>query len=239
MADQSFRWLYRIRSKTDRAHKHIIDVQTLAREPFKTAGDISFFVDSKGELQGPQKYRLLDIEILCAAGDAIHNMRSALDHLAWSLVEANRVEPTKSCGFPIAETLKEFEAIKTRKIAGMSSEAQDFITNEVRPYKECPESTWLWQIHHLDIVDKHRELYGIGYQNLVGGNFIGMFGTQTDKPTHFPGIFIDDPDGEYKSPGQPTVAEFRGIQPQPLLPTLNELLENTKSLIESFRPFLV
>src|SRR5258708_7566139 len=40
----------------------------------------------------------------CIVGEAIHNLRSALDHLAWQLVLANNNIPNRSAEFPIFET---------------------------------------------------------------------------------------------------------------------------------------
>ena len=97
-------------------------------------------------------------------GDVLHNLRSALDHLAWQLVLAAGGKPNKwrnyfpihlACpkdqdGFPVPLYL-----------AGkVSVEAIEFIES-VQPYHgrnsdERREALWL--LHDLNRIDKHREL---------------------------------------------------------------------------------
>jgi hypothetical protein len=47
-------------------------------------------------------------EIGVIAGDAVHNLRSALDHLAWQLALLNTAKPHPRTQFPIARSESEF-----------------------------------------------------------------------------------------------------------------------------------
>jgi hypothetical protein len=228
--------IWKIRVKTKRAEQHIREIEALTSAP-SDKGRVAAFIDSKDKYQGVFPYRQFDINVVAAAGDAIHNLRSALDHLACQLVLAAGNSPGTECGFPVAETFEKFEALKERKMKGMAPLAQQAI-EDLRPYKKGCEP--LWKIHHLDIIDKHRQVYLLGYQTLLtGGHFGGMFGSRTDEPAHFVGILASDAEGEYQSSGQPTVAEVHISHAQTLIPALHDLLVFTDKLIENFRPFLV
>ncbi|MEP6912345.1 MAG: hypothetical protein ABI923_06300 [bacterium] len=98
-------------------------------------------------------------------------MRSALDHLAWFLVEigcaANNIKLSKTerkqIGFPIIDTdsSKEYEASRKRKVKGMTQAAIDAI-DATKPYKGGNDC--LWRLNQLNNIDKHRFLVAAGGQ---------------------------------------------------------------------------
>jgi hypothetical protein len=92
-------------------------------------------------------------ELLLIAGDAIHNLRSTLDHLAWKLVEANGSTPTEATSLPIFDTPEKYKTGVARKVKGMGQRAIEKI-DRLNPYKGGNNE--LWTLHKLDIVDKHR-----------------------------------------------------------------------------------
>lgn len=95
------------------------------------------------------------LEIGLIAGDVIHNLRSALDHLAYQLVLANGQVPSRHTCFPIFEDAARFKAMDPRKVKGMSQGAIEAI-EAARPYKGGNEPLWI--VHELDIADKHHAL---------------------------------------------------------------------------------
>lgn len=104
--------------------------------------------------------RQLHPSISLIVGDAIHNWRSALDHLAWSLVEANGNTPTRGTAFPIIDDPARYKRSFKRQTKGMSGEATTMLTKE----QPCcgPRSLrkgYLALLAELDNVDKHRHLY--------------------------------------------------------------------------------
>lgn len=222
-----------IRVKTERAKHHILTAEEAARRPVE---GIAAFRDSKSNIHFPEPTKTLPIDVLTSAGDAIHNLRSSLDHLAWHLAHWGGNRPKERCGFPIGSSLENYETIKARKVAGMSPEAQNAI-DALHPYKGGNDP--LWRIHFLDIADKHRELYVLGYRYLWSGlELPGTFGTMTDQPIHFAGLFMGDFDTENKLPFQPPVREVEISKMQPLIPALHELLVFTENLLENFRLLL-
>jgi hypothetical protein len=97
-------------------------------------------------------------------GDAVHNLRSALDHLAWQLVIANGGGHAITTQFPIhaSDTRKnpytgQIEARPCEVAGGIHPDALDII-KRVQPYNGGDEGDKLWRIHELDVIDKHRYL---------------------------------------------------------------------------------
>jgi len=97
-------------------------------------------------------------------GDLLHNLRSALDHLAFQLVVKGtegvgvpdgRKHPFRHVQFPIFDSADEYAMRKLKCTKGMKGEAVAAI-DEVMPYKEGNER--LWQLHRLNNIDKHRLL---------------------------------------------------------------------------------
>ena len=96
-------------------------------------------------------------------GDAVHNMRSGLDHLAFALVVANhgrrRVprDIETSSEFPIFNSGTKFTNGGYKKLVGMRSDVQAAV-ERLQPYhrRKCPENRVLWTLYLLSNSDKHR-----------------------------------------------------------------------------------
>jgi len=96
------------------------------------------------------------------AGDCIHNLRCALDHLVYALAVKNSgTNPPQDANrlqFPIASSLEQFEKQRDR-IKGLSDKAQTFIEQR-QPYnvrtKKMPPQLAI--LSGLDNADKHRLL---------------------------------------------------------------------------------
>lgn len=92
-------------------------------------------------------------------GDALHNMRSALDHVARLMVIANggtpHDRPPRATMFPIC--LREPKRPITVN-PGIGEEAQ-VILNSLQPYRQDqPQEHPLWRLNELNNIDKHRLL---------------------------------------------------------------------------------
>jgi hypothetical protein len=113
--------------------------------------------------EGFPKVPTISFDAVCLAGDIIHNLRAALDHLAQQLALIGCPTLTdkelRQIEFPIAETLTKYEADKARKVRGMRPEAVEEI-DRLKPYKDGNDA--LWRIHELDNIDKHRTLFTCG-----------------------------------------------------------------------------
>lgn len=97
------------------------------------------------------------------AGDCLHNLRSALDHLVWQLVVTNPIPsvPSVNNQFPICSDPKAWDsAVNTKRgrLDGVPSKAVAII-EEFQPYHFTPDTihplTWLRDLSNLD---KHQTL---------------------------------------------------------------------------------
>jgi hypothetical protein len=93
-------------------------------------------------------------------GDILHNIRSALDNLAFALVEVARIprvsDPARGL-FPICASHREFKDIRERDMGGMAPEAQAIIES-LQPYRreDSLHFSRLYLLNELANVDRHR-----------------------------------------------------------------------------------
>jgi len=96
-------------------------------------------------------------------GDALYNLRAALDYLAHELVVIAGNEPSRQTAFPIFDKPNEYWEGMARKVKGMRQMAIESI-NRIQPY-EGGFGHALWQLHRLNNIDKHRVLLTIALVN--------------------------------------------------------------------------
>ncbi|MFA9446326.1 hypothetical protein [Egicoccus sp. AB-alg6-2] len=97
------------------------------------------------------------LEWSALAGDIVHNLRSALDHVAWALV-AEEGQPDEWTCFPITDKERSF-GDRARKALRGAPEARQMVRG-LSPWRDGNEDLWL--LHRLNIVDKHRLLLVVG-----------------------------------------------------------------------------
>jgi hypothetical protein len=154
-------------AKIDRAKKHIVELDA-AIDTFLKAD-----LNKVGTKRDPQSrepvYYLVSVadipvEVAAITGDIIHNLRSALDHLAYQLVFMNtnglgipgklNRDPFRNVYFPIGDCEERYITAKaSREVKAMGQKALDAI-DSIKPYKGGEDL--LWQLHKLDNTDKHR-----------------------------------------------------------------------------------
>jgi hypothetical protein len=100
-------------------------------------------------------------------GDAVHNLRTALDILANDLVALCGAIP-KEVYFPFAKSADEIEGQIAKRMKGATSDIIDIVRN-LKPYKGGDEI--LRALHDLDISDKHICLLGAGVATSVTPRF--------------------------------------------------------------------
>jgi hypothetical protein len=151
-----------VRVKLKRAKEHLTDLQAKVRA-FLDRGPYRVIRDEKTE-PGQHLFRVQIRESVPAewgaiVGDAIHNMRSALDLLACEMVVANGATPDRTTQFPFAATQAKFAAKGMPEIQAASQKARRLVAR-LKPYNGGNDA--LWRIHELDIRDKHRLLVPVG-----------------------------------------------------------------------------
>lgn len=149
--DSKFR---RARSLVDELEHAVAEY--LASEPFsletreEPSGDLSTIVRVKA--QPPVEWSVV-------IGDAVHNARSALDHLAYALVERDGGVARESAYFPITDESTGYGEKLRKGLAGASREARDAV-RALQPWRGGDVD--LWRLHRLNIIDKHRLLVPVG-----------------------------------------------------------------------------
>lgn len=152
--------------KMGRAKKHL-DVLGRAIRCYRSHPEKVNRVSSYEDLEAGDfviKTEALDEDTLLTfgliAGDFIHNVRSSLDHLAWSLaLKVNRKPPRRIC-FPIEkEDSLDAQINITKATHGIPEEAIA-IMKSLQPYNSgnAYKSTHLWRLHALWNLDKHRSI---------------------------------------------------------------------------------
>ena len=115
-------------------------------------------------------------EFLAILGDAIHNLRSALDH-AW--FQSVTSDPDHR-NFPVKKTRDDLKASINGLKENASEEVKRFIVDVIQPY-EGGDGEILLGLHSLDIEDKHRLL--IAYRQFA---VIRGLSAVDDRDVQFP-----------------------------------------------------
>lgn len=93
-------------------------------------------------------------------GDALHNLRCALDAVAWGMAHYNEAEPKrpKRVAFPICTEESQWREAMKAWISDIDPEFQHRLSM-VQPFNYAPAgtTTTLSVLHELDVQDKHRD----------------------------------------------------------------------------------
>ncbi|NEY89143.1 hypothetical protein [Tabrizicola oligotrophica] len=189
-------------------------------------------------------------------GDAIHNLRAAFDLLACQIVTLGAGDITKT-QFPVFSTCELFKANHRRYIQGAPKLAVEII-EQFQPYYSASNAA-LWQIHKLDIIDKHRAIIPVGaaYGSFgfdVGAQMSDILGPQIKPPT----IFLRPADRQFPLKDgaillQTTISAMSSnihgdirfnfeiafgeddpVTGQPIIPVLRQLAQFTRNAIQRF-----
>jgi hypothetical protein len=153
---------YGARLKIERAKKHIRDLNALLVSEVVQGHLHAIRVESDPDTNCDSlKFEFSQAvpeELMCIVGDALHNLRTALDFVANDIEFATTGQRTKHTKFPVFDTQKcLIDAIN----GGFKHKAPEgvvnFIVDVVQPY-ETGDGNPIWALHALDIEDKHRLL---------------------------------------------------------------------------------
>jgi hypothetical protein len=180
-------------------------------------------------------------ELALLAGDTIHNLRTALDHVAVELVR-DAGFPTKMIYFPISETAEKYKAESPGKTKNMPVAAKKVI-DQMAPYGGGNDG--LWALHSLDLTDKHRLLITI-QTNIAKTAQL----TLSPEPTEF-SVLFEAPElaegnilGEVSGNSEANqrikftfdvaLGEPEFLAGEPVVPTLNYLAQMVEAIIAHF-----
>ena len=154
-----------VKLKIARAEKHAADLETEVKTfLFSRPYEVSVMRDSAGK---PVYYlssvKPTPLGLSSITGDAIQNLRSALDHLAFQLFlsgTAGKDGEGRHIYFPIGEDKDGFERSLGGKTGGIQSAAIEAINN-IEPFAGG-KGHQLWILEQLNNTDKHRSLITVG-----------------------------------------------------------------------------
>jgi len=193
--------------KIDRANKHIDDLKSaiLKLEGKKTS---TIQLNSKTGFQElihavPELLDIARSDLSLIVGDAVHNLRSALD-LAWNtLIDILQNErsipvesPKKSRKFPVMETRVGVEnALNGIKVKTLCPSLFELIVSDIQPY-EAGQAGVIFALHNLDISDKHLVLLELRCNASIRGIVVRQ---KDGEIVHGSGVAIHT-DGSYVIP---------------------------------------
>lgn len=148
-----------VRVKLDRARLHISELENLlARLLHQTPG--AYVRDDDDAEPTKAKYRAVELpniqaDLSAIVGDAVVNLRSSLDHLAWQLVLLDGGEPGRRTKFPIRDQRGEdlpdiWPGIRRRDIRAA--------VDAFQTYQQSGATGYVWAVNYLANIDKHRLL---------------------------------------------------------------------------------
>jgi hypothetical protein len=245
--------IHGIRLKIERAKKHVRDLDSciksfLAKKPYTLAAKPHPIAEIRHTTLYVAHVDPVPDDISLIVGDAIHNLRSALDYLMWQLVEAGGGVPDRNIYFPIAETAQQYQsAIGNREIQKITPNALHIISS-VQPYQTLDQTLWL--LHQLDIIDKHRLLLTVtasmdkwGVDLAKGSNI--WFNEDRFIPLIAGYEVVNIPTGTYNKPDQEfqlgvdiAFGESEIPEGELVLYTLNKMADFVNGLASKFEGFL-
>ncbi len=146
------------RLRINRADRHIRDLKS-ALEAYCETDFCRIGVDAETK-EGVSIVRLepskeLPGDIPLMLGDAVHNLRAALDFLACDIVRSGGKQPTRYTRFLFDVSREKLvAALETGALKAARPDLVDVIVDAVRPYKGGDDS--LYGLNDLDIDDRHR-----------------------------------------------------------------------------------
>jgi hypothetical protein len=153
------------RLKIERANEHIADVNATIALIVESNTATTEINPESGQQE--IKHGIPDFEdrarkLSLIVGDAIHNLRTALD-FAWIGILDRKSIPYERdhVGFPVRETLEKFKAaINGTRVQTDCPALFNFLFDEVQPYQGGNNGV-IWALHNLDISDKHLLVLGL------------------------------------------------------------------------------
>jgi hypothetical protein len=243
--------------KIDRAKEHITDTAEVIMKtpPFTYVLQVNAVTGQRSI--GPKKDEAVIERVAILAGDAIHNLRTALDQVVWSIFspEAANDDERRKIAFPFRASAERFDAAVTE---GIMSRASPEVIGVLKHYKPYPSGNkLLYSLHDLDITDKHRLLLPTGDYTFVHTDLLKA--QIPDFPRNLGGTFGASqnrgPDIVYFGPrlgnrhqrrasaidrvveqklNVPVHIVFAGLvtgDTQPVVPTLHRLVDLTKEVV--------
>lgn len=150
--------------KIDRATEHVTELKVLFQKqrPFAYVLETDTKAGQRATFAKRNESVIHRVALIC--GDAVHNLRAALDHAYWEIVSpfATTDKERRGLQFPFSETEALLDkAVKTRLADRVSPSFYQFLL-DLKPHGELGGNEYLSLIHKFDILDKHKLLIPTG-----------------------------------------------------------------------------
>lgn len=165
--------------KLDRAGKHFKAFRNAIAVGGQGTSDL--FIRQRDDQTGEWVVTLGEIpeQLPAIVGDALQNLRSTLDHLVYDLVIAHaQGRPVSDsilemCGFPVYGP-RPMSVDAQRNFIGAIDPRARRVIEDLQPSLLGPQydTHWLWRLHHLARVDRHR----IVHAGIHSGTGMGISG---------------------------------------------------------------
>lgn len=143
------------RLKIDRADVLYAEFQASAREFLSRNPYRLFTYETSVEIILASEVReLIPEQLPLILGDAVHNLRSALDILINDAIVLVNKTPERESAFPIVSDADNFNQARKSKLKKASEEIINFVKS-AQPFNKNV-SQWLLFLNETDILDKHR-----------------------------------------------------------------------------------
>lgn len=263
--------LVTINAKIGRAEKHLKDLEAEVQSFFKSQ---PYQVDVRRDSRSQKlvyylaSVRNMPPDIPVITGDVLHSLKNALDHLAYQLahIGTNGKGPFKHIYFPIADDDKKYKNQRMGQLRGLRPDAIKAI-DAIKPYKGSNDL--LWQLHKLNIIDKHRQLVTVGsaYGSVNIGPGLSRKMKKTWEESGFEGaemipsldlflrpadnlfplktgdeLYISEPDAEVDPQMQFKFVIVFGesiAEGEPLLQLLHQMIKMVNDIVLSLKPLLI
>jgi hypothetical protein len=183
-------------------------------------------------------------------GDAIHNLRAALDYAIFEILHPTAPPGEKTfINFPFDEKKSDLaKKLGKQPICRLNEETKALILNDIKPYR-IDEDTGekgnvpLWAMNKIDNIDKHRRallstaLSGVHFKRIIYENPNLLFQENTlIAPVSEDGQILHIPPGRIVNADYFPIVLIRVDEPdffnrEPILPTLGNLLEAVRDTI--------
>ena len=239
--------------KIERADQHIRDLQA-AFEAFSQSHRHTVHVH--GNVKGPIYFEIvfdaaLPPTLALILGDAIHNLRTALDHATWELLGMDGAKRKRQLQLPSGQNRVDFEAF-CKGIETPDQSTIDFLI-ELAVYPEG-EGKMLYWLCKLDNAEKHRIITPVAQAASVARIvFIDLATNKrwesTDITLHpgddgrsylkvKPGLGIDCNE-HFQTAASIFFGDVEGVPNEPVIPTLVHLRDAVADTLREFRRLVV
>lgn len=146
------------RAKLDRARLHIGDLNSqrtsfLEAKPYDVTPE--YYTEKDMTVYFLDRFTPVPTTLPLIIGDAVHNLRSALDIAAWTAYRADHTDAGRHIYFPIGQDATTYASESERKLKGVKQSFKDAIDGS-KPYGGGNDL--LFGLHRLDLADKHQLL---------------------------------------------------------------------------------